>query len=71
MIPLLPPPITLPSGFTVTMMLRPARMALLIAHWITPKSLAALEMFADHLLCPDLDDTIRDFAAQLRKGGNQ
>ncbi|HAP1933751.1 TPA: hNH endonuclease, partial [Escherichia coli] len=30
-----------------------------------------VEMFADHLLCPDLDDTIRDFAAQLRKGGNQ
>ncbi|WFV02719.1 hypothetical protein NFJ19_15925 [Escherichia coli] len=28
-----------------------------------------VEMFADHLLCPDLDDTIRDFAAQLRKGG--
>ncbi|MFW5365736.1 hypothetical protein ACOAKA_09925 [Escherichia coli] len=27
-----------------------------------------VEMFADHLLCPDLDDTIRDFAAQLRKG---
>ncbi|HIB0999378.1 TPA: hypothetical protein ACWS2C_005434, partial [Escherichia coli] len=25
-----------------------------------------VEMFADHLLCPDLDDTIRDFAAQLR-----
>ncbi|ELE43458.1 hypothetical protein [Escherichia coli] len=30
-----------------------------------------VEMFADNLLCPDLDDTIRDFAAQLRKGGNQ
>lgn len=30
-----------------------------------------VEMFADHLLCPDLDDTIRDFAAQLRKGDNQ
>lgn len=30
-----------------------------------------VEMFADHLLCPDLDDTIRDFADQLRKGGNQ
>ncbi|MCR6248443.1 hypothetical protein NU307_02615 [Escherichia coli] len=30
-----------------------------------------VEMFADHLLCPDLDDTIRDFAAQLRKGGKQ
>ncbi|ELS7799207.1 hypothetical protein QPC79_002909 [Escherichia coli] len=30
-----------------------------------------VEMFADHLLCPDIDDTIRDFAAQLRKGGNQ
>ena len=30
-----------------------------------------VEMFADYLLCPDLDDTIRDFAAQLRKGGNQ
>ncbi|EMV5879973.1 hypothetical protein AACN27_000223 [Escherichia coli] len=27
-----------------------------------------VEMFADHLLCPDLDDTIRDFSAQLRKG---
>ncbi|EBR3558338.1 hypothetical protein B7556_22875 [Salmonella enterica] len=27
-----------------------------------------VEMFADNLLCPDLDDTIRDFAAQLRKG---
>lgn len=23
-----------------------------------------VEMFADHLLCPDLDDTIRDFAAR-------
>ncbi|EIG2070711.1 hypothetical protein G6K21_003345 [Escherichia coli] len=30
-----------------------------------------VEMFADHLLCPNLDDTIRDFASQLRKGGNQ
>lgn len=30
-----------------------------------------VEMFADHLLCPDLDGTIRDFAAQLRKGGGQ
>lgn len=30
-----------------------------------------VEMFADHLLCPDLDDTIRDFAAQLRKGGER
>ncbi|HCX4415142.1 TPA: hypothetical protein ACUA88_001517 [Escherichia coli] len=30
-----------------------------------------VEMFADHLLCPNLDDTIRDFAAQLRKGGSQ
>ncbi|HAW8135705.1 TPA: hypothetical protein JLQ29_000298 [Escherichia coli] len=30
-----------------------------------------VEMFADNLLCPDLDDTIRDFAAQLRKGGKQ
>lgn len=27
-----------------------------------------VEMFADNLLCPDLDDTIREFAAQLRKG---
>ena len=27
-----------------------------------------VEMFDDHLLCPNLDDTIRDFAAQLRKG---
>ncbi|HHI0545967.1 TPA: hypothetical protein ACP4O9_001303 [Escherichia coli] len=27
-----------------------------------------VEMFADNLLCPDLDDTIRDFASQLRKG---
>ncbi len=27
-----------------------------------------VEMFADHLLCPDLDGTIREFAAQLRKG---
>lgn len=30
-----------------------------------------VEMFADHLLCPDLDETIRDFAAKLRKGGEQ
>lgn len=30
-----------------------------------------VEMFADNLLCPDLDGTIRDFAAQLRKGGEQ
>ena len=30
-----------------------------------------VEMLADNLLCPDLDDTIRDFAAQLRKGGEQ
>ncbi|ECI3573952.1 hypothetical protein GK505_13540 [Salmonella enterica subsp. enterica] len=28
-----------------------------------------VEMFADHILCPDLDGTIREFAAQLRKGG--
>ncbi|EAT0590004.1 hypothetical protein ITK20_001769 [Salmonella enterica] len=27
-----------------------------------------VEMFADSLLCPDLDGTIREFAAQLRKG---
>lgn len=27
-----------------------------------------VEMFADSLLCPDLDDTIREFAAKLRKG---
>lgn len=27
-----------------------------------------VEMFAGHLLCPDLDGTIREFAAQLRKG---
>ncbi|EFM6525977.1 ead/Ea22-like family protein [Escherichia coli] len=27
-----------------------------------------VEMFADNLLCPDLDDTIREFASQLRKG---
>lgn len=26
-----------------------------------------VEMFADNLLCPDLDDTIRKFAIQLRK----
>lgn len=30
-----------------------------------------VEMFADNLLCPDLDDTIRDFAAQLREGDSQ
>lgn len=28
-----------------------------------------VEMFADDLLCPDLDNTIREFAEQLRKGG--
>lgn len=28
-----------------------------------------VEMFADSLLCPDLDDTIREFADELRKGG--
>lgn len=28
-----------------------------------------VEMFADALLCPDLDEHIRGFAAQLRKGG--
>lgn len=28
-----------------------------------------VEMFADNLLCPDLDDTIREFADELRKGG--
>ncbi|EMX2756007.1 hNH endonuclease [Citrobacter freundii] len=27
-----------------------------------------VEMFADHILCPDLDGTIREFAAKLRKG---
>lgn len=27
-----------------------------------------VEMFADDLLCPDLDSAIREFAAQLRKG---
>ena len=27
-----------------------------------------VEMFADDLLCPDLDSNIREFAAQLRKG---
>lgn len=27
-----------------------------------------VEMFADDLLCPDLDSTIREFADQLRKG---
>lgn len=30
---------------------------------------SGVEMFADDLLCPDLDSTIREFAAQLRKGG--
>lgn len=29
-----------------------------------------VEMFSDSLLCPDLDDTIRDFAAQLRQEAN-
>ncbi|MDI3424635.1 hypothetical protein [Enterobacter sp. V87_3] len=29
---------------------------------------SGVEMFADDLLCPDLDSTIREFAAQLRKG---
>lgn len=28
-----------------------------------------VEMFADNLLCPDLDDTLREFADELRKGG--
>ncbi|MFW6832234.1 hypothetical protein [Enterobacter hormaechei] len=27
-----------------------------------------VEMFADNLLCQDLDDTIREFADELRKG---
>ncbi|HHU0638063.1 TPA: hypothetical protein ACT912_003227 [Enterobacter hormaechei subsp. xiangfangensis] len=27
-----------------------------------------VEMFADSLLCPELDDTIREFADELRKG---
>lgn len=27
-----------------------------------------VEMFADDLLCPDLDSIIREFASQLRKG---
>ncbi|HCR2031505.1 TPA: hypothetical protein ONC47_004314 [Enterobacter cloacae] len=27
-----------------------------------------VEMFADNRLCPDLDDTIREFAALIRKG---
>ncbi|EOZ4718012.1 hypothetical protein ACQRMG_004665 [Enterobacter hormaechei] len=27
-----------------------------------------VEMFADNLLCPDLDGTIREFADELRKG---
>lgn len=27
-----------------------------------------VEMFADHILCPDLDGTIREFAAKLRQG---
>lgn len=30
-----------------------------------------VEMFADNLLCPDLDGTIRKFADQLRKGVEQ
>ncbi|MBW9428633.1 hypothetical protein [Enterobacter kobei] len=30
-----------------------------------------VEMFADSLLCPDLDDTIREFAAQLRQEAAQ
>ena len=29
---------------------------------------SGVEMFADSLLCPELDNTIREFAAQLRKG---
>lgn len=29
-----------------------------------------VEKFADHLLCPDLDETIRAFADQLRKGAS-
>ncbi|BDA93778.1 hypothetical protein E5AUHO_13670 [Citrobacter freundii] len=29
-----------------------------------------VEMFADSLLCPDLDDTIREFADELRKGAS-
>lgn len=29
---------------------------------------SGVEMLADHLRCPDLDETIRDFAAQLRQG---
>ena len=28
-----------------------------------------VDMFSDYLLCPDLDDTIREFADELRKGG--
>ncbi|MFQ0834167.1 hypothetical protein [Citrobacter gillenii] len=27
-----------------------------------------VEMLADELLCPDIDDSIREFAAKLRKG---
>ena len=30
-----------------------------------------VEMFDDSLLCPDLDDTIREFAAQLRQEAAQ
>ena len=30
-----------------------------------------VEMFADHLLCADLDDSIREFAAQLRQEASQ
>ena len=30
-----------------------------------------VEMFADNLLCPDIDGTIRKFADQLRKGVEQ
>ena len=30
-----------------------------------------VEMFADSLLCPDLDDTIREFAAKLRQEAAQ
>ncbi|CAH3478425.1 hypothetical protein [Citrobacter freundii] len=30
-----------------------------------------VEMFADHLLCADLDDSIREFAAQLRQEAAQ
>lgn len=52
--------------------------AMLVAIMHTPKAPATdaflaevraqgVEMFADNLLCPDLDDTIREFAIQLRK----